>query len=160
MRPLKESGQITRKGNGKQLLVSIEPELDVYPLVPNGTYRAYSSSARVYFDKGYKRWTCLIRWDLLGDDGANIARVPCWLSLGNGPKPHAGRRGRYLVEWVRAHGGPPSRGDRLPPKVFVRRIATVEVGISDPTKSAVPYSVVRTIVRWETLALGSKSVIV
>ena len=100
---------------------------------------------------------CLLRWDVLSDDLLTvIATVPCWFPLGNREKPHASRRGIFLKEWVRANGGPPARGDRLSPRVFVRRMARVEVGDTDPLKSPVPYSVVRKIVQWETgLVLGT-----
>jgi len=69
------------------------------------------------------------------------------LALGNGDKPRASRRGKYFPEWVRAHGGPPTRGDRLSPNVFLRRHARVEIG---DTKGPAPYSVVRRIIEWET----------
>jgi hypothetical protein len=79
-----------------------------------------------------------------------IATVPQWLPLGDGEKPMASRRGKYLKEWVRANDGPPARGDRLSPQVFLRRMAQVEIGDTDPEKSPVPYSVVRRIVSWGT----------
>jgi len=63
-----------------------------------------------------------------------------------------------MREWVRANGRPPSRGDRLSPRVFTRRMARVEVGDTDPEKSPVPYSVVRRIVSWETGTFPGHSV--
>jgi len=96
-----------------------------------------------------------MRWDVLGDDLTTvIATVPYWLSIGRKEKPHASKRSKYLREWVRANGAPPTRGDRLSPRVFVRRIARVAVGDTDPEKSPVPYSVVKKIVRWETGSPG------
>jgi hypothetical protein len=130
------------------------PEADAiewkeYPRTEPGEYFALCYWAKRYRDPGMRRWTCLLRWDVLSDDLlTTIAKcVPLWFALGNGEKPHASRRGKYLPEWVRANGGPPGRGDRLSPSVFTRRIARVE--ISD-TNSPVPYSVVKRIIRWET----------
>jgi hypothetical protein len=73
--------------------------------------------------------------------------VPLWFALGDGDKPCASRRGKYLPQWVRANGGPPKPGDRLSPRVFTRRFARVEIG---DAKSPVPYSVVKRIIDWET----------
>ncbi len=130
-----------------------------YPRIAPGEYRAYCRWARRYRDPAFRRWTCLLRWDVLTDDLLTvIASVPCWLSLGSRERPWASRRGNYLREWVRANGGPPIRGDRLSPRVFTRRMARVEVGDTDPEKSPVPYSVVRKIVSWETGAFPGHSV--
>ena len=73
--------------------------------------------------------------------------IPLWFGLGDDEKPRASRRGKYLAEWVKANGGPPGRGDRLSPNVFTRRIARVQIG---DTKSPIPYSVIKKIIRWET----------
>jgi hypothetical protein len=126
-----------------------------YQQIPPGDYRAYCTWADWYWDHGYHRWACLLRWDVLRDDLQGlIARVPQWFSLGAGDKPVASRRGKYLVEWVRAKGGPPARRDRLSPRVFVRRMARVKIA---DTESPAPYSVVRRIIEWET-GLPSNSV--
>lgn len=123
------------------------------PRIEPGVYRAYCGWAQTYQDPGYKRWTCLLRFDVLTDDlGQVIARVPFWMNLGEGAKPHASRRGRYLPEWVKANGGPPMRNDRLSPRVFRHRMARVQVG--DTEKSAAPYSIVQKIVAWETGPCG------
>lgn len=130
-----------------------------YPLIQSREYPAFCRSAQRYRDPAFRRWTCLLRWDVLTDDLLTvIATVPQWLPLGDGEKPTASRRGKYLWEWVRANGGPPPRGDRLSSRVFTRRIARVEVGDTDPEKSPVPYSVVRRIVSWETGAVPGHSV--
>ena len=100
-----------------------------------------------------------MHWDVLADDLTTIiATVPYWLAIGRKDKPHASKRSKYLREWVRANGAPPNRGDRLSPRVFIRRVARVEVGDTDPEKSPVPYSVVRKIVRWETGGSPGQSV--
>ncbi len=129
-----------------------------YPLIPTGVYSAYCKWAKHYRDPGLRRWTCLLRWEVLSDDLLTVvATIPMWLPLGNRERPGASRRGKYLVEWVRANGGPPFRGDRLSPRIFRKRMARVEVGATDPEKSPVPYSVVRRIISWETGAFGSLS---
>jgi len=122
-----------------------------HPRIASGIYHAHSAVAKVYFDKGYRRWVCFIRWNVLTNDLMRVlARVPLWWTLGQGNKPHATRRGKYFAEWVRANGGPPIRGDRLSPNVFRRRMALIEIGETDPKRSPAPYSVVRKILEWET----------
>jgi hypothetical protein len=120
-----------------------------YLRIAPGEYFANCYWAKRYHDPGMRRWTCLLRWDVLSDNLlTTIAqRIPLWFALGDGDKPHASRRGKYLREWVRANGGPPGRGDRLSPNVFTRRIARVQIG---DTNSPVPYSVVKRILQWET----------
>lgn len=128
---------------------SPEIEWTDYPRIPPGDYFAYCAFARKYFDPMFKRWTCILRFQVLHDNRFDVvARIPIWFSLGSGEKPRASRRSNYLKEWVEANSGPPVRGDRLSPQVFVHRIARVEVG--DTTKGPVPYSVVRKILCWET----------
>ncbi len=122
-----------------------------YDRIEPGTYDAYCCFAQRYRDPGFKRWTCLLKFDVLSPSQQPIARIAMWFNLGPGEKPRAGRRGNYFPEWVRAKGGPPARGDRLSPLVFLHRIAVVEVGDTD---SPVPYSVVKKIVEWKTGASG------
>ena len=120
-----------------------------YPLIAPGRYLAYCAWAGRYHDRLYKRWVCLLQFDVLGEDQTRaVARVPMFLSLGVRETPHASRRGKYFVEWAKANDGPPVRGDRLSPRVFVHRIACVEIG--DTTKGPAPYSVVKEILSWET----------
>lgn len=138
---------------GPEIVRRAEPEIEwtEYPRIVPGKYRAYSRFAKKYWDPQFRRWTCLLRFDVLTDDLQTvIATLPCWLPLGNGEKPRASRRGKYLPEWVRANGGPPAKRDALSPQVFVRRMARVEVGDTDSKKSAIPYSVIRRILCWET----------
>jgi hypothetical protein len=107
-----------------------------YPRIAPGVYCAYSAVAKTYFDRGYRRWVCFVRWNVLSADGMRVvARVPLWWTLGDRERPHATRRSKYFVEWVRANGGPPIRGDRLSPKVFRRRLARVEIRDTDARKS-------------------------
>jgi hypothetical protein len=125
-----------------------------YARIEPGVYLAYCPWAKHYWDPGFKRWTCLLRFDVLSGDLLRlIARVPLWFPLGAGDKPHASRRGKYLPEWIRANGGPPARHDRLSPNVFTGRMVRIEIG---DTKGDAPYSVVRKILSWETGA-GSGS---
>jgi hypothetical protein len=116
-----------------------------------GVYPAYCRWAKHYRDPGFKRWTCLVLFEVLSGDLVRVvAHVPFWMNLGARDKPQAGRRRRYFKEWVRANGQPPTRQDRLSPKVFTGRIAHIEIG---DTKGDAPYSVVRKIVSWETGSL-------
>jgi hypothetical protein len=127
---------------------NVAVEWEEYPRIPAGDYQAYCSWAGKYYDKAFRRWTCILRFYVLGEDLSSVvACVPMWLSLGSKDVPRARRRGKYWTEWVRANGGPPVRGDRLSPKVFVHR--WVQVGVAD-TKGNAPYSVVRRIIEWKT----------
>ena len=128
-------------------------EWESHPRIAPGVYHAYCKFAAFYRDPGFRRWTCLCRWEVLGGDLICVlASVPQWLSLGSGEKPRASRRGKYFPEWVRANGGPPARSDRLSPIVFVRRMARIEVR---DTAGPAPYSVVGRILEWETGSPGS-----
>src|SRR5215475_621794 len=120
-----------------------------YPRLPAGEYVAYCAWGGKYLDPSFKRWTCLLRFDIFSDGFTELlARIPMWLSLGNDKKPRASRRGKYLKEWVRANGGPPVRADRLSPKVFLHRMCRLEIG--DTLQGPVPYSVVKKILSWDT----------
>ena len=126
-----------------------------YPRLTPGEYSAYCKWAEWYWEPGYQRWTCLIHWEILVAGGeCALATVPQWFNGGNGKKPRAGRRANYFAEWVKANGGPPARKDRLSSRVFVRRIAKVELG---DTGGLVPYSVVRRVVAWSTGTPVNKS---
>lgn len=149
----------SKKGPAQESRTEPDIEWREYPLIESREYPAYCRWAKRYRDPAFKRWTCLLRWDVLTDDLLTvIAALPCWLSLGDRERPHASRRGKYMKAWVRANGGPPTRGDRLSPRVFVRRMARVEVGDTDSKKSPAPYSVVRKILAWETGTGSSHSV--
>jgi hypothetical protein len=142
------------------VMVRCEPEIEWrdYPRIQPGSYSAYCRFAKHYRDPGFRRWACLMRFDVFSEDRLHLlACVPCWLNLSNGEKPHAGRRSRYFAEWVRANGAP-TRGDRLSPRLFVGRMALVEIGDTDPTKSPAPYSIVRKILGWETGGISGHSV--
>src|SRR5690242_3990620 len=138
------AGKITSRR--PYLLDQSEPEVGWchYPQLQPGEYPAYCRQGKIYFDPQFKRWVCLLLFDVLGADLLQVlGRLPLFLNLGAGQRPHAGHRGNYLRCWVEANGGPPSRGDRLSPRVFGGRHARVMV--SDTKKSAVPYSVIRNI---------------
>lgn len=135
---------------GPVLVARTEPAIEWqdYARIEAGIYPAVCNWAKHYRDPMFKRWTCLLRFDVRSVDLLSvIACVPFWMNLGGRERPHAGRRTRYFAEWVRANGGPPARRDRLSPRVFTARIARVKIG---DTNSAAPYSVVREIVSWET----------
>jgi len=127
-----------------------EPEViwNEYPLIEQGSYPAYCKTAKWYWEPGYKRWTCLLLFDVLAANLVDtLGRIPLWFNGGAGVKPKTSLRSLYLPAWVMANAGPPVRNDRLSPKVFVARMARVIVGTS---KSIIPYSVVRRIVKWES----------
>jgi hypothetical protein len=133
---------------GKHQAESDAIEWKDYPRILPGEYSAYCKWGKQYRDPGFRRWLCLLRWDVLSADLVHvIASVPQWFPLGSRERPRASRRGKYLPEWVRANGGPPARRDRLSPGVFVHRMARVEIG---DTEGPAPYSVVRRIIEWET----------
>ena len=120
-----------------------------YPHIPPGEYAAYCAWAGQYRDRAFRRWTCLLRFDIFRSGVTEgIARLPMWLSLGNGKKPRASRRGKYLEEWVRANGSPPVRSDRLSRSVFLHRMCRVEVG--ETIHGPVPYSILKRILSWDT----------
>jgi hypothetical protein len=120
-----------------------------YPRIVPGDYPAYCKRAHWYWDPGFKRWTCILLFDVFSEGlQSSPETIPMWFNGGTGDKPKAGRRTLYFSEWVRANGGPPPRNDRLPPKVFVGRMAKVKV--ADTTKGALPYSVIRQIIEWST----------
>jgi hypothetical protein len=103
--------------------------------IPAGEYDAYARVADWYEDPQFKRWCCIVKFDVF-DAGHNLlARdVPLWWNLGRGEKPKVGRRSKYFEAWTRASGEEPKRGDRLSPKVFVNRWARVRVGDSTGPK--------------------------
>lgn len=119
-----------------------------YPRIDPGIYSAYSRTAYWYWDPYFKRWVCLVSFDVLSEDLLHsIGKVPFFLNGASGERPKAGRRSKYWSEWVRAASRAPARKDRLSPSVFVRRMARVEL---DDTEGATPYSVVRKVLTWET----------
>jgi hypothetical protein len=130
--------------------MELEITWDDYPCIQPGEYLAICRTAKLYRDPGFKRWVCLLLWDVVRELSLDpiARRVPMWLNLGEGPKPHAGRRSRYLQEWIRANDGrPPNRGDRVSPRIFSRRLARVQI---EDANSQIPYSKVGQILSWET----------
>lgn len=135
---------------GPHLVENAEPAIEWrdYARIKPGEYSAHCAWAKRYWDKPYRRWTCLLRFNVLSDDlYRTLARVPLWLNLGDRDRPHASRRGRYFREWIRANGGPPHRCDRLSPDVFTGRMARVLVR---DTKGDAPYSVIAKVLSWDT----------
>lgn len=143
------SRQITlpkRNTNRKQ---QQEPRIEFadYPRIAPGIYPGQCKRARTYRDPQFKRWIFLLNFDVYDASFNCIADVPMYLSLGNGEKPYAGRRSRYFPIWCRANGGLPIRRDRMAPRVFVGRMAQIEIR---DTKGEFPYSVVNEIVQYDT----------
>jgi hypothetical protein len=128
------------------------------PRLPPGEYPAISRTAARYFDKVYKRWVCVVHFDVF-DDPVRIecrGRLTWFLNLGSGLNPRAGRRSNFWAAWTKANGGSPKRGDRLSLRVFLRRAARVRVEDTEKSHSGEhvesdqAYSVVRDVIEWET----------
>jgi hypothetical protein len=153
----------------RKLVVQIDETAaawDEYDKVSPGVYPAYCKFVKTYKNPMFKRWVCLIKFELFpknstalsGDDP--VATVAMFLSLGSGEKPKAGKCSKYWENWTLANGGPPQRGDRLGNWVFLDRAATVEVEntgkqITPSDKNRLrdaesPYSVVRRVLSWDT----------
>src|ERR1035441_3310601 len=129
---------------------ALEPNVEWgdYTRLEPGTYQAYCNLAKWYQDPGFKRWTCILKFDVMAANLTDsLGTIPIWFNGGDNDVPHAGRRSRYFAAWVSAKGGPPARKDRLSPSVLIRRMALVLVG---DTKGINPYSVVREILNWHT----------
>jgi hypothetical protein len=142
-----------------------EIQFDSWPRITPGEYPAYSKRAAVYFDKHFKRWVCLVRFEILDANMRTLALVPWFLNLGRGNKPHMGRRSNFYLAWVQAAGGKtPTRTDRPSVELFKRRHATVLVRDTEHNFKAAPvdkntcYSVVRAVKSWDTGESISQSV--
>jgi hypothetical protein len=141
------------KGNAKnrlQLVSGTECEIEGPELGPSigpGDYLAYCRRAHVYRDPMYKRWVCLLVFDVLDGEQNTLGTAPMFLNMGDAEKPKATRRGRFLTEWCRANGGPPKRGDRYSMRVFTRRMVRVRVTQS---KGPLKASKATEILSWET----------
>lgn len=120
-----------------------------YARVAPGVYPAFTRKAKIYLDPGFKRWTCLILFDLLTSDlGSTIATIPMWLNVTDAKTGalRVSRRGKYFPTWCKANGDH-ARSDRMDPRVFRYRQASVKVG---DNISVSPYSVVKDILEWHT----------
>ena len=124
-----------------------------------GEYPAYCRSAKTIQERVFQRWKCVVQFDLRSPDLLRvIGRVTWFLNLGSRDKPHAGMRGKFWEAWIKANGGPPKRGDRLSPRVFQGRMATivirdVETNHRDRKSRLDPslfYSVVKEVKSWQT----------
>lgn len=135
-----------------------EPEItwQHVPRLEPGEYKAYCRAAKIYRDRGYKRWVCAVQFDVLNDSLEVLGRLVWYLNLASADKPRATRRSKYWGAWVKAKGGSPRRKDRLSPSVFARRYAVVVVGDTaknskqEVITSEEAYSVIKDVVPWET----------
>jgi hypothetical protein len=137
----------------------LEPEIawKFAPRLEPGEYPAYCRSTKIYRDGQFRRWVCLVQFDVTSNDLVTILGQVAWfLNMGNQDKPQVTRRSNYWSAWVLAHGGPPSRRDRMSPHIFERRHARVVVADTekDFNQKAVggqsSYSVIRTVLCWNT----------
>jgi hypothetical protein len=138
----------------------LEPEVkwNYVPCLEPGEYSAYCRSAKIYRDGNFQRWVCAVQFDVVSDDRQHIRdRVTWFLNLGKNDKPRATRRSNYWIAWIEANGGrPPRRMDRMSSKIFTHRYARILVDNTAKNFKQAPvsgesgYSVVRSVVRWET----------
>ena len=120
-----------------------------YPRITPGVYEAYCRRAHWYWEPAYRRWTCILLFNVFTEGlQSSSTEIPMWINGGGGITPKASRHTLYLPVWVKANGGPPGRRERLSPRVFEKRMARVRVG--GTLRGAVPYSVVRQILDWST----------
>jgi hypothetical protein len=99
-----------------------------YPLLKPGKYAAQSVHARIYRDPQFRRWTVMIRFQLLASGGlACVGQVCGFFNLGQDENPRAGRRSRYWRAWVIANGAQPRKRQVLSPRVFKGKIFEVEI---------------------------------
>jgi len=80
-----------QRQHGPVLVPQSEPEIQWrdYDRIEPGIYLAHCRWAKHYRDPGFKRWTCLLRFDVLSDDLMRVlARVPFWMNLGTRDRPH------------------------------------------------------------------------
>ena len=103
-------------------------EGDPYPLFEPGKYEAQGVQACLYRDPQFRRWTVLIRFQLLANGGvASVGQACGFFNLGQGEMPRAGRRSRYWRAWVIANGAQPRKRQVLSPRVFKGKIFEVEI---------------------------------
>jgi hypothetical protein len=123
-----------------------------------GEYRGHCRHTNIYRDGFFKRWICLLQFDVKGDSLQTIGHATRFINLGRRDKPHFGRRSDYFAEYVKAMGAAPKRADRVAPnRVFLGRMATIIIGdvinnFRDRKLQIAPelfYSVVREIKAWD-----------
>ena len=135
-------------------------DFDVYDRIEPGEYLAYCREAKLKRNPRYGQWTVFLLWDVLTPDGEMIAAVRRWIYIGaRAGKPHVGRGTDFWNWWVQANDGhPPTRTDRMTPRIFEKRLARVMIADSQPPRPRrgeaarphVPYSIVRRVLSWET----------
>jgi len=98
-----------------------------------------------------------LQFDILASDLVSTpGRLTMFLNLGSKEEPDVTRRKRYWTIWTKANGGPPQRKDRLSPRIFVKRMALVEVADTtknvrqEPVDGISSYSVIRDVIKWKT----------
>jgi len=104
-------------------------EENPYPLLQAGKYEAQCVHSCLYRDLQFRRWTALLRFQLLASGSlTSLGPVCAFLNLGNREKSKAGRRSRYWRAWVIANGEQPRKRQVLSPRVFKGKIFEVEIG--------------------------------
>jgi hypothetical protein len=100
-----------------------------YARIKPGQYSGQCVYFKVYYDRGFKRWTAMLRFQLIDEE----EEIYGFLNLGRRERPHAGRRSRYWAEWTLANGATPRKRQEMSPRVFRGKVFLVEVG--DVTKA-------------------------
>lgn len=101
------------------------------PRVPPGEYTARCTRFQgPEWVRAFGRWGMRLEFVLDPDEQA----VSAFFSLGENPhKPHFGVRSKYYRTWVMANGGPPRRGENMPPEVIADPSLGFTVQVSDCT---------------------------
>lgn len=133
-----------------------EIEFSSWPRIEPGEYKAYARKAVMYQHRQFKRWLCLVLFDVLDDHQNKLATVAWYLNLGRGEKPKAAGASKFLAAWIKANGGRrPTRADRISLRIFRQRMATVVIedtrrsSWADSIPEASAYSVVRDVKSWD-----------
>ena len=89
-----------------------------YVRLDPGIYQAYCKLAKWYKDPGFKRWTCILKFDVMAANLTDsLGIIPIWFNGGDEDVSHAGRRSGYFAAWVSFAGQLVSQLN-LPPIVF------------------------------------------
>ena len=114
-----------REGRGVSVLDGPICESDPYPRHEPGEYEVRCTEAKIYPDPRFRRLVCRLRCVLMIDPEREVF---CFLNLGTGGKPKAGRGSKYRRAWVIANGAVPRKRQVLSARVFVNKIFLVRVG--------------------------------
>jgi len=98
---------------------------DPYPRYEPGEYEVRCLDAKTYQDPRFRRLVCRLRCALVIDPEREVF---CFLNLGTGGQPKAGRGSKYWRAWVIANGAVPRKRQVLSARVFIGKIFLVRIG--------------------------------